>query len=71
VRADGSAAAPEATAVLLDPDRQRVLLGSPAALTALYTRLAFLDGAGTDHFHKVSDHTGPWGQRVTAWKIDW
>jgi asparagine N-glycosylation enzyme membrane subunit Stt3 len=70
-RADGSAAAPEATAVLLDPDRQRVLLGSPAALTALYTRLAFLDGAGTDHFHKVSDLTGPWGQRVTAWKIEW
>jgi hypothetical protein len=70
-RTDASAAGPGATALLLDRDRQRVLLGSPAALTSLYTRLVFLDGAGTDHFHKVSDHTGPLGQRVTAWKIEW
>jgi len=30
-----------------------------------------VDGAGTHHFHKVREHTGGWGQRVTTWRIEW
>ena len=60
-----------ATAVLLDRDRQRVLVGSPAAIASLYTRLVFLDGLGASHFHKIGERTGMWGQRVTTWAIEW
>src|SRR5262249_18332471 len=70
-RSDGSAPAPGATALLLDRDRQRVLLGSPGALASLYTRLVFLDGGGSHRFHKVREHTGIGGQRVTTGLVEW
>src|SRR5262249_7550865 len=65
-----SAPAPGATALLLDRDRQRVLLGSPVALASLYTRLVFLDGGGSHHFHKVREHTGIGGQRGPTGAIE-
>ena len=67
----GESAAKDGTAVLLDRDHQRVLIGSPAALASLYTHLVFLDGLGTSHFRKLGEHSGMSGQRVTTWAIEW
>jgi hypothetical protein len=58
------------TALLLDPERQRALVGSPSALDSLYTRLMFLDGRATSRFHKLDERTGAAGQRVVTWAID-
>jgi hypothetical protein len=63
-------AAADGTAVLLDREQQRALIGSPPAIGSLYTRLMFLDGRGTHRFHKFDDRTGAWGERVVTWSID-
>ena len=67
----GTASADDATAVLLDRERHRVLVGSPAAIGSLYTRLVFLDGRGTTRFRKLDERTGAWGERVITYAIDW
>ena len=59
------------TAVLVDPERHRALVGAPSALGSLYTRLMFLDGRDTARFRKVDEHTGAWGGRVVTWVVDW
>ena len=58
-------------AVLLDPDRERALVGTPAAIASLYVRLMYLDGRGLTHFRKRDERQGAWGQRVTLWDVVW
>ncbi|MGD9764210.1 MAG: STT3 domain-containing protein [Candidatus Binatia bacterium] len=68
VRATATA---DSTALLIDPERSRVLLGTPSAIDALFTRLMYLDGRGVTRFRKVDDRTSARGQRVVTWAIDW
>ncbi len=65
-----AASADGGTAVLLDPERHRALVGAPSALGSLYTRLVFLNGRATTRFRKVVERTGAWGERVVTWAID-
>jgi len=67
---NGQTASAHGVGVLLDSDRDRVLVGSPSGVASLYTRLLYLDGAGTTHFRKVDERTGRWG-RVATWAIEW
>ncbi len=55
--------------ILLDPHRDRVLLGSPSLLRSVFTQLMLLDGRYLRHFEKVGEQTSARGERVVAWKI--
>jgi hypothetical protein len=67
----GGDATDDGTAVLLDPDRHRVLVGTPSALGSLYTRLVFLDGLGATRLRKIDERRGAWDERVSTWAIEW
>jgi dolichyl-phosphooligosaccharide-protein glycotransferase len=47
-------------------------LGTDILLTdSIFTRLFFLDGAGTKYFTKFSDKQSVVGQRILTWQVDW
>src|SRR5262249_7173001 len=58
-------------AVLVDPSRARILVGTPALLRSTSTQLMFLDGRYARHFRKFSDRNGYRGTRVVTWAVDW
>jgi hypothetical protein len=57
-------------AILLDPQRQRVLIGAPAMLRSMYVGLMYLEGRYQPHYRKVDDRAAA-GERVVTWRIDW
>jgi hypothetical protein len=56
--------------VLVDLERARVHVGAPALVRSTLLRLAYLDGAGSERFEKVAEHTSL-GERVTVWGVRW
>ncbi len=58
-------------AVVLDADFDRVLITAPELADSMFTRLFYLDGAGTKHFEKFSDKTTFTGLRIIVWKVKW
>jgi hypothetical protein len=59
----------EDVAVLVDVERQRVMLGSPAFVRSLYFRLAFLDGRYARGFEKLIEEKAPDGDRISLWRV--
>ena len=58
-------------AVLLDPAKQRVWIGTPSVLRSTLVQLVVLDGRYTKVFEKIDEHTAQSGERVSTWRIDW
>jgi hypothetical protein len=58
-------------AVLVDPDRKRVFVGTPGVVRSALVRLALLDGRYSPGFQKIYDQLGFDGRRVTVWRIGW
>ena len=58
-------------AVLLDPAKQRVLIGTPSVLRSMLVQLVVLDGRYTEGFEKLDDRVARSGERVTTWRINW
>jgi dolichyl-diphosphooligosaccharide--protein glycosyltransferase len=63
--------AADGTAVLIDRDGQRALVGSPAAIRSSFVRLMYLDGRGMTHLRKLDERPGAWGSRVVTWEVVW
>jgi asparagine N-glycosylation enzyme membrane subunit Stt3 len=57
--------------VLLDTQRQRILVGPPAFLRSTFVHLLYLDGRYATHYRKADDRQGPLGERVITWEIGW
>jgi hypothetical protein len=55
--------------VLVDVERRRVMLGSPAFLSSLYFRLVFLDGRYAPGFEKLIEQVAPDGDRISLWRV--
>jgi len=60
-----------ALAVLVDPDHQRVFVGTPSVVHSTVVRLALLDGRYSPPFQKIYDRSAVDGQRITVWRIVW
>jgi hypothetical protein len=58
-------------AVLVDPDRKRVFIGTPRVVHSTLVRLALLDGRYSPQFQKIFDQLGVDQRRVTVWRIVW
>ncbi len=58
-------------AVLLDPAKQRVLIGTPDVLRSILVQLVVLDGRYMKGFEKLDDRVARSGERVTTWRINW
>jgi hypothetical protein len=58
-------------AVLLDPAKRRILVGTPAVLQSVLVQLVILDGRYTKVFEKLDERTVPTGERVSTWRINW
>jgi hypothetical protein len=65
------AGASAALAVLVDPDRDRVFVGTPSVVHSTLVRLALLDGRYSPPFQKIYDELAVDGQRITVWRILW
>jgi asparagine N-glycosylation enzyme membrane subunit Stt3 len=65
------AAATVGLAVLVDPDRKRVFVGTPGVVHSTLVRLALLDGRYSPGFQKIYDQLGVDRQRITVWRIVW
>lgn len=59
-----------ALGVLADLPNRRVLLGRPAFLESIFTRLMFLDGRYGKGFTKVGEKRGYKGERVVTWRVN-
>ncbi|MFH1650184.1 MAG: STT3 domain-containing protein [Candidatus Woesearchaeota archaeon] len=57
--------------VVYDVANHRAILVSQELSQSMFTRLFFLDGAGTKHFTKFNDVTDITGSRIIVWSIDW
>ena len=60
-----------ALAVLVDPEHQRVFVGTPSVVQSTVVRLALLDGKYSAPFQKIYDQSAIDGQRITVWRIVW
>jgi asparagine N-glycosylation enzyme membrane subunit Stt3 len=58
-------------AVLLDLAKQRILIGTPAALRSTLVQLVVLDGRYTKLFEKLDERAANLGERVSTWRINW
>jgi len=58
-------------AVLVDPERGRVFVGTPGIVRSTVVRLTLLDGRYSPSFQKIADELGVDRRRVTAWRIVW
>jgi len=54
-----------------NPAKPAVLMADPANAEALFTKLYFLDGAGTTAFTKSGEYSDFMGDRIVVWKVDW
>jgi len=59
----------EDVAVLVDVERRRVMLGSPAFLSSIYFRLVFLDGRYAPGFEKLIEEQALDGDRISLWRV--
>lgn len=60
-----------ALAVLVDPGKARVFVGTPSVVRSTLVRLALLDGRYSAPFRKIYDQVAVDGQRITVWRIEW
>jgi hypothetical protein len=58
-------------AVLVDPDQQRVFVGTPRVVRSTLVRLVLLDGRYSPQFHKIYDQLGIDRNRITVWQLVW
>ncbi|HLJ21184.1 MAG TPA: STT3 domain-containing protein [Stellaceae bacterium] len=58
-------------AVLVDPEHQRVFVGTPGVVHSTVVRLALLDGRYSSPFQKIYDQSAVDGQRITVWRVIW
>lgn len=63
-------AATDDFAAVVDTDAHRVLLGAPALIRSVFTRMLLLDGRYLQQLEKVDDRHVP-RERVTTWRIHW
>jgi len=52
-------------------DEYNFLLSDPALADSIFTRLFFLEGAGTNHFELFSHETDLFGNDIYVWKVNW
>ena len=60
-----------AIGVLLDVDRSRAVIGSPALLRSTFARLMFLGGRYAPGFDPFDDRAGWADERVVSWRVRW
>lgn len=57
--------------VLVDVEKSRALLASPALVRSTFTQLVFLDGRTQSDFEKVGEQESVDGERVATWRVRW
>jgi len=60
-----------AVGIMLDVAKHRILAGPPYLIESTFTDLMFLDGRDSKAFQKIDERSGPHGEQVTTWKLDW
>jgi asparagine N-glycosylation enzyme membrane subunit Stt3 len=58
-------------AVLLDPAKQKIFIGTPNVLRSMLVQLVVLDGRYAKGFVKRDERTAQSGEGVSTWRINW